>query len=40
MYLENPSVPVEQVILAFDMTTPARDRAEDSGVSIILPAIT
>ncbi len=37
MYLEHPAVPVEQVILAFDMTTPARDRAEEAGMTIILP---
>ena len=35
--LEAPAQVVEKVILTFDLTTPAREKAEEAGITIIMP---
>lgn len=37
VYLEAPVQPVENVILTFDLTAPAQEKADEAGITVIMP---
>ena len=37
IYFENPSQPVEKVLLTFDLSGPAEEKTEKEGITVIMP---